>query len=315
VDHADENGGWAVNKRLESANFLEMRELQLLDVLYATRSVTKSAEQLGQTQPTVSTWLRQIRMRIGDPMFVRTSEGMMPTPCADAVVGKAREILEVMHHIAGGAPDFNPFSSTRTFLLCIPDSAQITLLPRMVQYMRRCAPGVRLETFPVDEQTAHLLETGQADLAFGGFVPGMEAGFLQQALFEQDFTCLISKRHSRIKATLTVNDYRREAHVSVGYSGLIAVIEAAMKRHRIERRVVLRLQGFLGVAKTIALTDMIATLPRQIGAAIAASGSLRQVDCPVQIPKYMLKQHWHARFHRDPGHKWFRDVCAKHAMD
>ena len=36
--------------------YFDVKQLQLLDVLYATRSVTKTAERLGQTQPTVSTW-------------------------------------------------------------------------------------------------------------------------------------------------------------------------------------------------------------------------------------------------------------------
>jgi DNA-binding transcriptional LysR family regulator len=304
-----------MNEKSKSAHFLEIRELQLLDILYTTRSVTRAAEQLGQTQPTVSCSLRRIRERVREPLFIRTSDGMTPTPRCEIVVAKAREILEAMNLITE-APRFDPFTSTRVFRVCTPDSGQITLLPRMVRYMREYAPNVRLEALLVDDQTAALLETGVADLAFGGFVPGTNAaGFHQQALFEQDFTCLVNAHHPRIKDDLTWDDYQREAHVSVTYGGVGPAIEAAMKRHKIERRVLLQLQGFLGVPKIIATTDMITTLPRQIGATLAATGAIRQFSCPIPIPKYWVKQHWHARFHRDPGNQWLRTVCAKQSVD
>ena len=48
----------------EYKNFLDPRDLRLLDILYATRSVTKTAERLGQTQPTVSS-LRSEERRVG----------------------------------------------------------------------------------------------------------------------------------------------------------------------------------------------------------------------------------------------------------
>ncbi|MCW5771297.1 MAG: hypothetical protein KIT16_06645 [Rhodospirillaceae bacterium] len=27
---------------------------------------------------------------------------------------------------------------------------------------------------------------------------------------------------------------------------------------------------------------------------------------PVDIPKFQVKQHWHERFHQDPGNRWLR---------
>jgi hypothetical protein len=62
---------------------LDIRWLRLFEQIHATRSVTRSAEVLGQSQPTVSIWLGKLRERLGDPLFVRTAGGMLPTPpCA-----------------------------------------------------------------------------------------------------------------------------------------------------------------------------------------------------------------------------------------
>ena len=95
-----------MDDRTDSSGYFDVKQLQLLDVLYATRSVTKTAERLGQTQPTISTWLKQIRDKVGDPLFIRTAKEMIPTPRADMMVEKAREILEAMRQISGTVPHF-----------------------------------------------------------------------------------------------------------------------------------------------------------------------------------------------------------------
>mgnify|MGYP002040727545 FL=1 len=73
----------------------EPKLLLLFDVLYDTRSVTRTAEQLGQSQPTISLWLGKLREQLGDPLFVRTPTGMAPTPQADALITPCREVLEL----------------------------------------------------------------------------------------------------------------------------------------------------------------------------------------------------------------------------
>ena len=48
----------------------------------------------------------------------------------------------------------------------------------------------------------------------------------------------------------------------------------------------------------------------EIGQTLARQGGLRVHDCPVQIPTFTVKQHWHARLHHDAAHRWLRSVCA-----
>lgn len=305
-----------MDDRSDSSAYFDVKQLQLLDVLYSTRSVTKTAERLGQTQPTVSTWLKQIRDKVGDPLFIRTSKEMIPTPRADVMVEKAREILEALRQISGAVPHFDPATSTRVFRICAPDSAHITMIPRLLQCIRGMAPNVQVEILPVSENTARLLESGEADLAYGGFIPGMDNGFYQQALIKQDFICLASMDHPRIQGRLSLQAYQGEAHVAVSYGGIHgvnALIKSALHAQHVERRVLLTLAGFLGIGKVIATTDLISTLPSNIGETLAAQYGLQILDCPVRIPGYMIRQYWHARYHRDPGNQWLRKLCAQYA--
>ena len=75
-----------------SSDLFDAKLLRLFDLLYHTRSVTRAAEDLGLSQPTVSIWLAKLRTQFNDPLFVRTSEGMQPTPRADALIGTVRNV-------------------------------------------------------------------------------------------------------------------------------------------------------------------------------------------------------------------------------
>jgi DNA-binding transcriptional LysR family regulator len=62
------------------------------------------------------------------------------------------------------------------------DASHITLLPELLAHVRAVAPQVRLETARIDGNTAHALESGEADLALG-YIPWIESGIYQQTLF------------------------------------------------------------------------------------------------------------------------------------
>jgi DNA-binding transcriptional LysR family regulator len=288
---------------------LELKLLQLFDVLYTTRSVTRAADVLGQSQPTVSIWLAKLRRQLRDPLFVRTPAGMQPTPQADLLIGQAREILESLRRLSVWEPTFVPATAQRRFRICMTDASHITLLPELLAHLRAVAPQVRLEAARIDGNTAHALESGEADLALG-YIPWLESGIYQQTLFPQNWVCLANALHPRIGKKLSLQAYKDESHIGVVAGTGYQLLEAALAGRRIKRRVVLERPGFLGLVRIVATTDLIVTLPRHIGETLARIGGLRVFDSPVPIPSFTVKQHWHARYHQDPGNRWLRGVIA-----
>ena len=288
----------------------DARMLILFDEIYRTQSMTRAAERLGLSQPTASIWLAKLRRQWRDPLFVRTSAGMQPTPRADALIGPAREAVALLARLSGGEPTFEPAAAQRNFRVCMTDASHITLLPRLLAHVRAVAPGVRLHVTPISEATAAMLETGEADLALG-YIPGLEAGFHQQRLYAQDFVCLVAAKHPRIGETFTARAYREEAHIGILSSTSYPMVQSTFRGEGIERRVQLELPGFLGLAAIVSSTDLIATVPRTIGEALARTGTVRVLPCPVRIPAFTVNQYWHARYHHDPGLRWLRGVCAQ----
>jgi DNA-binding transcriptional LysR family regulator len=290
-------------------DLIDVRLLRMFDLIYSTRSVTRAAEQLGQKQPTISIWLGKLRSQLGDPLFVRTPGGMRPTPRADALIVTAREVLQSLREFSSAPQQFDPASARRRFCICMADSSHLCLMPQLLAHLRAVAPRVRLVAARIDEETAHALESGSADLALG-FVPWLESGFYQQTLFPQDWVCLVSSKHPRIRDTLTLRAYNEEGHVAITGGTGAQLLEDTMRRQSVRRRVVCELPGFLGLSGIVSSTDLIATSPRQIGETLAGMGGLKVMECPLTLPPVTIKQHWHARYHEEPGNRWLRGVVA-----
>jgi DNA-binding transcriptional LysR family regulator len=305
------------NWRIDESNdvamtneLLDARLLNLFQLLYDTRSVTRTAEQLGQSQPTISIALGRLRERLGDPLFVRTPSGMTPTPRADALIGPCREILESMRRFAAAELGFDPATAQRRFRICMTDASHITLLPRLLAHVRAQAPRVRLEAARIDGNTERSLEAGEADLAIG-YVPWLGSGIYQQQLYEQDWVCLANAKHPRIRARLSARQYRDEGHVLIAAGTGAQLLEQALARERIDRQIVLELPGFLGLGPIIQTTDLIATVPRHIGSTLAQANELALHTCPFEVAGFAVRQHWHARYHQEAGHRWLRGVVSQ----
>lgn len=292
---------------------LDVRQLRMFELIYDTRSVTRAADRMGQKQPTVSIWLSKLRSQFDDPLFVRTSTGMQPTPRADALIVTAREVLKSLRDLAGARSAFDPATATRQFRICMADSSHLCLVPQLLAQVRAVAPKVRLVAARIDDQTARALETGAADLALG-FVPWLESGFYQQTLFPQDWVCLVNAKHPRVRDALTLDAYKAEDHVAVTGGTGAQLLEDTMARLGVYRHVVLELPGFLGLSGIVAATDLVATLPRQIGETLARMAEVKVMECPLGVPAVDIKQHWHARCHQDPGSRWLRGLVAKVLM-
>jgi DNA-binding transcriptional LysR family regulator len=286
----------------------DTRLLVLFDEVYSGLSMTRAAEKLGLSQPTVSIWIAKLRRLWHDPLFVRTATGVKPTPRADALIGPVRQALAGLRRLSGVVPGFDPTDETRVFRIAMTDASHVTLLPVLLSRMRALGPKLRLEVVPISTTTARDLEEGRADIAIGS-VAGLEAGFHEQKLYDQDFVCLVNARHPRIGSDgMTARTYLQEAHVGILSGATYSSLSASLATQHLRRRVMLELPGVLGVATIVASTDLVATVPRHIGETLAQRPGIRVVRCPVRIAGFTVKQYWHERYHHDPGHRWLRSM-------
>ena len=136
------------------------------------------------------------------------------------------------------------------------------------------------------------------------------------ALFAQDFVCLASKDHPRVRGKLSQRAFSAEGHVVVSTSGTgHSVVDKVLAGHRVARRVVLRVPSFLSVARIVAQTEFLVIVPRLLGHALASQERVQILEPPMALPSYKVKQHWHERYQQDPANRWLRSVIADLFVD
>jgi DNA-binding transcriptional LysR family regulator len=287
---------------------VDLNLLRVFDAVLRERAVTAAAARLGLTQPAVSNALGRLRTHFGDALFVRTAAGMDPTPFARGVAEPVRQALALLESALAHGPGFDPASSTRAFRFYMSDLGQVEFLPPLVERAQRAAPGVRLEAVAADlENIADALGAGSLDLAVG-FLPSLGPPVQRRALFRDPYVCLMRADHPAIGKTLTRKRFLEASHVLVTYrGGGHRVIEEALERAGVGRRIALRVPHFTVVPMVLERTDLILTLPARVARVYERRGHFKSLPPPVPMPPAEVAVHWHERFDADPGNRWLRE--------
>jgi DNA-binding transcriptional LysR family regulator len=294
---------------------MDLKLLAVFDEIYKTRSVSRAGENLGIPQASVSLALGRLRRQFNDPLFVRTSSGMVPTPHAATLVEPLRQALELLRLATQQQVVFDPGQSNRTFQIAMTDISHLEFLPALINRINAQAPGVRVKVLRIASDTGRLLESGDIDLAVG-FMPQLEAGFYQQKLFDQSFACVVCQDHPRVRARMTEALFKREKHVGITAPGTgHDLVEHALAQLKIERNVALWLPTLPGVGNLLASTELVATVPERIAQMLVRIARVKALVPPFVFPEFSIKQHWHERFQYDPTNQWLRSLVAELFLD
>lgn len=294
---------------------IDLNLLVVFNQLRIERRVSKVAETLGLSQPTVSNALARLRKLTNDPLFLRTTRGMEPTPFADRLAEPVAHALQLIHGAVNPEIPFNPATAKRAFTLGMTDIGEIYFLPTLMEELARVAPGVTVST--VRNTTVNLkdeMEAGHVDLAVG-LLPQLKAGFFQRSLFKQHYVCMFRKGHPLDQGQISLAEFTQADHVVVVSEGTgHSKIDTLLERSGIVRKVRLTVPHFVAVGHILQHTDMVATLPERLAQALVQPFNLSYVTHPAVLPEVAINVFWHAKVHKDPANEWLRSlICRLHA--
>ena len=303
--------------RTVSFNNFDLNLLRVFDAILQTRSVTTAASNLHLTQPAVSKQLNRLRELLEDPLFVRTNDGMAPTPRAEALAGPIRQALSEVRNAIEQQLGFDPGTSDRTFRIFMNDVGQMALLPRVLAVIVKEAPLVNIQTVQIPTQRMRSvgLESGDVDLAVGYFEE-FDGSMHRQVLFEEHYVGMVRAGHPTIRDVLTFEQFLQTPHLVYqpsggGHGSQENFVDKAFWQAGVERRVAVRLGHAVGISAMVSHTDWLVIVPQMLAQACANLVDISILDLPIEIPRFQIAQYWHDRFHTDPGSRWLRSVFAR----
>jgi len=289
---------------------IDLNLLVALKVLLEERNVSRAAERLSLTQPTVSGMLARLRVLFDEPLFVRTQHGMVPTPRAEALGPALEQFLADAKKLVE-SEEFDPKTMQVDFRVSANDYMQSTILVPFARSLRQEAPMARLAIRnPEVTNLERMLARGDLDLAIT--IPELvEPGLQTQFLYREEYVCAVRQSHPIRSTKVSMRRFLSYDHVLVSPSDgrFRGPADDALAKHKARRRVAVSVPSFLILLQILQTDDVIALVPKRL--LTRRPHALRLVQPPIDVPGFDVIVAWHARSQKDPAHQWLRDNLVR----
>jgi len=300
---------------------IDMNLLVYLDVLLKERSVTRAANKIGISQPAMSNGLRRLRDLFGDPLLVRTSDGMTPTERAQELEPLIRVALQGIEQAVRPRSSFNAFESTRIFRIMASDYTESTLIPKLLRRLREEAPEVTLDIMTPSDVSFSDVEQGKVDMVINRFAT-IPQSFHQTTIWSDEFCCMLSVDNPVIE-NFCLKTYLESRHVWVSKTGFgvgvgidpqdvqrLGFVDEVLSQLGEKRKISIFTRHYQAAMLLAEQSDLIVTIPARTTHLQSDNPRLLVKAPPFEIPRLLLKMVWSPLLHHDPAHRWMRRLIS-----
>lgn len=296
---------------MSSENLAARVDLNLFvvfDEIHRQRSVSKAARALHVSQPAISHSLARLREALGDPLFVRRGNAMVPTVMARSMIGSVQRALQLLRETVGTARSFDPARAECDFRLGFRDALESLAFPTLLAELGAGAPGVRIASHRVAHGAVEqALTTGRADLVVDVAV-SVGDHIRHQRVCLEPLTVVVRDSHE-LAGGIGMDDYVGARHVLVTLlPGGPELVDVELGKVGLARNIALRCQHYFAAAQVVAATDMIITMPSSHAAVLAELLPLALVPPPLDIPPLDVRMFWHRDAEHEPANRWLRET-------
>jgi DNA-binding transcriptional LysR family regulator len=301
---------------------IDLNLLEYLDVLLRERNVTKAASHLGLSQPAMSNGLGRLRVLFGDPLLVRTSDGMTPTERALELQPVIREVLAKVDRAVQPQAAFDAASAERFFRIMATDYAESTIFPHILHRLREAAPGIKLDIMTPSDVSFLDVEQGKVDMVINRF-DSIPQSFHQKTIWEDNFACMFSADNP-IRNNFTLDTYLQAQHVWVSKTGMgvgvgmnpddvqrLGWVDEALNLIGKQRRITVFTRHYQAAMLMAEQNDLIVTIPAKAAQLQAHNPRVVVEKPPFDIPPITLKMAWSPLLQNNPAHQWMRRMIVE----
>jgi DNA-binding transcriptional LysR family regulator len=304
-----------LNKAAPKLGAIDLNLLVVFDAIMRDRSVTRAGQRLNLSQPAMSHALTRLRHMLKDDLFVRSPNGMMPTPRAEQLATPIRIALEGLQQSLEPM-QFEPAKAVATFRIAVDNYAAIVLVAPLAVHIARIAPGVTLDFRPSGTlNVPELLDRSELQLAMGP--PGVHAErFSVRRLLQDQFVVVHRKGHPAARERdLPAEKLAGLPQLEISSAQFGAdFVEAGPARSKYAAKPAVR-APFLSAAQILATSDLVSVLPLNVALSMTRSHPLvfrRLLRSPKPIEAAMI---WLRRLDNQPAHAWLRDQISHVTSD
>ncbi|TWO69421.1 LysR family transcriptional regulator [Caenimonas sedimenti] len=285
---------------------LDIGMLRTFDALMREQNVSRAAARLFLSQPAVSASLNRLREVFGDPLFTRTSHGVVPTPRARALAPQVAKLLADLAGLLEGDQPFDPARSQRIFRIAGSDHASRMLLPALSQTLVALSSGIRIVWVPPGSWSlAEHLHKGELDLAVVARVQ-VPRDIETRVLYQDHYVYVMRQDHPRAAEPVTLDSFCAIPQIFLGYgtSTLDDLIDETLARQGRQRLAQIAVTSFGQIVHQLLHSDHAAVLGGRVARQFAAQLHIQPL--PFELPGYSSLLCWDARSDADAGVQWLK---------
>lgn len=284
--------------------------LQIFDAIYWKGGVGAAARHLNLSQPAISHALAKLRHQLGDDLFVRQGNALVPTAKARLLADPVRRALSELSGAVDNAASFDPARSHREFRIGIRLSGEMARFPRIVSRLRREAPNAGLVSMTFRRRDAvRALASGDLDLLFDVSSDKWSAQLCSALASSEPLAVATREDHPLVRPPLDLETYLSLEHVvATSRARGPGLEDLALAQRGLVRKVAVRCQHFMTAWQIVATSDLALTLPASQAGMLNAVWPLRLHPLPVPIEARDSYLYWHRGSQNEPGIAWLRQL-------
>ncbi|ASU40089.1 LysR family transcriptional regulator [Herbaspirillum sp. meg3] len=292
---------------------IDLNLLVVFQEVFQDRQISSVARRLNLSQPAVSNALARLRRTFGDALFVRTAQGMQPTPFAQQLAEPVASALLHVSKALNRQEAFSPATSERHFTIAMTDVGEVYFMPVLIEQCSLLAPGIQISTVragTIDLKTE--MESGRVDLAIGAF-DNVSSALYQRRLFRQNYVSMFRQDHPLAGKKVSIKEFLAARHLVVSsLESPYDRINQNLEKAGIRPNVHFRVPHFTAVPYIVSTTDLIVTVPQKLAESAAQPFNLQYIRPPLRLPSLQTNIFWHRRFNQDEGNQWLRGFISEH---
>ncbi|AAW87108.1 transcriptional regulator, LysR family [Aliivibrio fischeri ES114] len=257
--------------------------------VYDFGSVTKAADYLNITQPSMSSAIKKFEESYGQPLFLKVGRSLEPTDAAHSLAYQVRPIMEQL---------VMALESPRRLIVSAPEIV-LQSLPDMDDALLTESPAV-------EYQMLDKIRSGEVDILIDD-ITVTDYTFVTESLGKMDIAFACRNDHPTILGySLSLEQFNQAEHVMLKLKNENVGAFETRPDEIFERNIVREVSGPSNLLLSVRNTDAICIVAESMFG-LAQELGLKVLESPFPLQPYEIKLIYHRRNITNKTHKYIRE--------